>query len=233
MKNVILFLFVSMVLVTFNSCQSYSAIKSVAFPDKDNLRIVTKDNQIYMGQASLPKITTKKIKMKTDDGQEIQVNSEDIAYVQAWHEKQPSENGFRLIYTPVKEYKTVKSDDGNLEMKMRDKSRWLVRIISEDNISLYFEHQEYDLKKDGDISGKSTGAGIAPSTWYYVMRAGEDMPTKIAYASKDLINSNMYLRAWGQKYFADCPALKEKIEEKKLKTNDIAEVVAFYAAQCK
>lgn len=219
--------------IILSSCQTYSAVKSMTFPDKDNLCIVTKDNKTYTGTAPLPKITTKKIKMKTQDGESIEINSADIAYLSAWHNNQSQEQSWRLVYTPCKEFKSSKAEDGNLEMKITDKHRWMARVVSKDNISLYIEHQEYDLDKNGKLTGKSSGSGMAPSTWYYVMRDGEDMPTRIAYASNDLMNGNVYFRAWGQKYFADCPALVAQIKDKELKTNKIVEVLEFYSSKCK
>ena len=226
-------LFLLVVSALFIPDKTYSQIKNALAPTKNNLCVVTKDNQTYIGIAPLPKITTKKIKMKTEDGQQVEINSEDIAYITAWHQKQSPENSWKLIYTPYKEYKSAKGEDGNMDMKITDKHRWMACVSNGNDISLYFEHMQYNLNKKGEISGKSTGSGMAPSTWYYVMREGEDMPTRIAYAGNDLSNSNSFFRAWGQKYFADCPDLVEQIKDKKMKTGDIVEVLNFYSTKCK
>jgi hypothetical protein len=199
---------------------------------KNNVHIVTKENKTYTGVALLPKNTTKKVITEINGGQRIEINSIDIDYILVGDKKKNPEKGYKLIYTSINEYKS-KKEDGNLEMKTENKPRWIAHLTSRDNISLYMECEEYGLNKDGYIVGisKSSG-GIYSSAWYYLMREGEDMPTRIGDNTMGG-EGNSYFRVCGQKYFADCPMLVEQIKNKKLRQDNFEEILIFYSDKCK
>ncbi|MGV8829868.1 MAG: hypothetical protein ACWA6U_16285, partial [Breznakibacter sp.] len=74
------------------------------------------------------------------------------------------------------------------------------------------------------ITGFSWGKGNTYNFEKYLMQKGDNLlkkPEKLAFKN-DMVE-----------YFADCPALVEKLEKKEYKKDDIESIVRFYNRNCK
>ena len=66
-------------------------------------------------------------------------------------------------------------------------------------------------------------------TYYYLLREGEDQVTHLG--STDIFSKNF--KKAGSDYFADCPELVEKIQNKEYKKKHLEKVVRYYNKNCK
>jgi len=109
-----------------------------------------------------------------------------------------------------------------------DKDPVIMEVLEEGSLSLY-KRFKYGVQM-GVGAGISTASPltILPiarpgyETLYYVKRKNEPFATDLEFSFKS--------RAL--RYFADCPALQEKIKARKLKAKDIEKVVYFYNDYC-
>lgn len=217
MRKAIILLILISVPFLFSSCFTAIAIanaKQSRNEKKTNLRIVMNDNTVIAGNFKLPGITNKKVKIKTEDGQSMKINSMDIAYIYAWHRNSTEESSIKLVYTSTKQYKEGKKTDDNT-VKYLGKERWLARIATTPFMTVYIEAEKYEVASNGNI------IAINPGDYYY-QKAGEDVPMQMhAYGP--------YFRGIAARYFADCPQLVEKIKNKEIKVDNYQQIMDEYA----
>ena len=225
MKNITyVFILLTLVLV---SCKPYNAVKKVVVEQKDSLQIITKDNKTYIGMGVLPKLSTKSIVLTTESNEDIEIASSDIDHLLAWSADQASSQVHKFIYTPIKEYESF--DPNNNNKNIKERPRWLLRLCTADNMAMYVEHQEYDLKKEGHIHGNTIGVvSNPPSVWYYLRKDNKGIPTRIGLDASAGAAADKYFKNMGPKYFSDCPSLAEKIKQGTLDTKHIEDAMKEY-----
>jgi len=218
MRKALLFLCMACIPILFSSCFTAIAVanvKQAKNEKKTNLRIVMNDNTVVSGNFKLPGMGDKKVKIKTEDGKTRKINSMDIAYIYAWHRGQTEERSAKLVYTGTKQYKDRKNPD-DTTVKYLGKERWLIRIAASPYMAAYIEAGKYEVTGGGNIYATNPGD-------YYYQKSGDDVPMQMhAYGP--------YFRGIAAKYFADCPQLVEKIENKKIKVDDYGAIMDEYTA---
>jgi len=125
----------------------------------------------------------------------------------------------RLIYDRVKVYL------GWSQKKYSKRAIWLNRIDSGE-VRLYVNYTTLSAPGTMQNGMITSQGGSARFSDYYVIRANE--PAAKIYATISSFNNNQTFKAKAPLYFADYPALVEKIKNKEYTWKNLMEVVKIY-----
>jgi hypothetical protein len=195
----------------------FSLISTVCFAQ--SLKVVTKDGQVYYGEGKLPEIHSEEINLKTEDKQNITIESIDVLYLLAWHPDKDSTYAYELIYSRY------------LDMSKSELSKnyaWMVYIYGSEFLSLYTTAHTYGINRDGGFVFTSVH-GAYKDLGALVRKPIEPVPTMVIYTPGGLTADNRFRTSFlYAEYFDDCPELVQRIKSKEFKKTTLKEVVHLY-----
>lgn len=208
-----------MLIGLFTSCITASVIiaEKQAKGSKDtHLVIMMKDSTMVKGNFYLPKRSTPLVVVQQENGEKLNIPSDDIAYIYAWSAKGESERGVKMIYTAFKEYKEYHIN--KLELKYSKRKSWILCYVANTQLEFYVEAEAYKLENDGRIISTDLKA-------YLMRKTNDDLPVKYSTYPTDFFLTPMY------KYFADCPNVIKAMREREAINKRGIDPVAFLLSE--
>ncbi len=221
MKNYTLGIFSALLIAALMLCQPVSA-RSFKSYSKQKLpgKVVMLDGKVYTGTVRVPAIASKMASV-TEDGQKkpILLPAEEVDYVEMYNPKAGPLASYKIVRTKVFEFG-----------KLRKNYIWLIEAGEWTHIKLFRNAHFYQFNDNGSFTLiMESNNNLPPSFFYMAMRPGEPYVTTIAMDQRGFIGgTHSYFKRYGAEYFADCPELVQKVQDKDFKASNIREVLAFY-----
>lgn len=182
--------------------------------DRQNVRVTLCDDSEIAGKTNFGSPTAKRLRIKTEDGEKLKIESSETVSLCLYREKYP-ENQYFFQYIPYAYYSKKKG-----WTDYTGKSYWLAVEEIGDNIIIYAHGGQYDISKKGDLTISSKGV------IYYIARKAGDAKgalvgiyngNRAKFYKNDLLN-----------YLSDDHTLCSMIENGEIEDGDFQTIAEEY-----
>ncbi|NPD90857.1 hypothetical protein [Xylanibacter muris] len=207
-----------LIIPLINSCQIYSVIKDAT--DKEEGRVVMKDGTEYTGRVKMPKCNTKKLSIKTTDGQKLKLKSTDIAVLGVWKKTHTDKCHYLVAYP----YVTNKMFSTKKEKIISP--QWMALQAQGDYVEFYCCSYKYSIPKDGTLTITSVQNG---NILFIARKKGDENGRIIGYQG----SGSKHWRTSLINYLSDDPELCRKLENKEIEPDKLQKIADLYNPKTK
>lgn len=200
----------------FSGCNTYSLIKDAT--DREEGRIIMNDGTEYVGRVKMPHSPTKKIRIKTTEGQKVKLKSTDVYIMGVWKKTNPDNVTYLVchpyytgLYFSTKKRKKVDPSWMCLEAKGR-------------YVEFYILVYKYSINSKGVFKIAVGGGGLIQ---YLARKKDDDTAIVIGTykGNKDLLRKELV------EYLSDDPELCSRITDMEIEPDDFSEIADKYRPQ--
>lgn len=177
-----------------------------------------KDGTEYAGRVKMPKCNTKKIRIKTENGEKMKLQNTDIALLGVW-KKTHTDKCHYLVSLPYVGNKLFSTKKEKIIAP-----QWMAIRVVGDYVEFYCCSYNYSITRDGSLVITSVQNG---SIAFIARKKGDDKGRIIGFQG----SGSKQWRTSLMNYLSDDPDLCKKLENKEIEPSDLQRIADLYHPQ--